>query len=214
MNQDKDASYLVLLKGGEGEYEEKKSRFIATIRVCGSEAEAAAFIEEMKKKYWDARHNCSAYVIGSRGELTRCSDDGEPSGTAGRPMLEILMGEGIRNIAVVVTRYFGGILLGTGGLVRAYSQAVKEGLSHCETGIMRKGCELEVTADYNDVGKLQYYFGQQGIVPVDSIYAENVKFILRVPLEKEENIRKNLTETTCGKVKIEKMKETYFVDKE
>ena len=144
-----------------------------------------AFIEEMKKKYWDARHNCSAFIIGSRGELTRCSDDGEPSGTAGRPMLEVLTGSGIRNIAVVVTRYFGGTLLGTGGLVRAYTQAVKEGLDHCETGIMRKGCELEVTTD-----------------------------ILLVPVEKEDGLRKNLTETTCGKVKIEKLKETYFIDKE
>ena len=185
-------SYRVLLSGGEGEIVEKKSRFIATIRKCETEEEAVAFIEEMKKKYWDARHNCSAFIIGSRGELTRCSDDGEPSGTAGRPMLEVLTGSGIRNIA----------------------QAVKEGLDHCETGIMRKGCELEVTTDYNDVGKLQYYFGQQGIVPADSIYAENVKFILLVPVEKEDGLRKNLTETTCGKVKIEKLKETYFIDKE
>ena len=129
-------------------------------------------------------------------------------------MLEVLTGSGIRNIAVVVTRYFGGTLLGTGGLVRAYTQAVKEGLAHCETGIMRKGCELEVTADYNDVGKLQYYFGQQGITPVNSIYAENVKFILRIPVEKEDSLRKNLTEATCGKAKIEKLKETYFIDKE
>lgn len=207
-------SYRVLLSGGEGEIVEKKSRFIATVRKCGTEEEAEAFIEEMKKKYWDARHNCSAFVIGSRGELTRCSDDGEPSGTAGRSMLEVLTGSGIRNIAVVVTRYFGGTLLGTGGLVRAYTQAVKEGLANCRTGVMRNGCELEVTVDYNDVGKLQYYFGQQSIVPADSIYAENVKFILLIPVEKEENLRKNLIEITSGKVKIEKLKETYFIDKE
>ena len=207
-------SYRVLLSGGEGEIVEKKSRFIATVRPVETEEEALAFIEEMKKKYWDARHNCSAFVIGSRGELTRCSDDGEPSGTAGRPMLEVLTGSGIRNIAVVVTRYFGGTLLGTGGLVRAYTKAVKAGLEHCETGVMRKGCELEVTTDYNDVGKLQYYFGQNGIVPADSIYAENVKFILLIPVEKVENLRKNLVETTCGKVKIEKLKDTYFIDKE
>ena len=207
-------SYRVLLSGGEGEIVEKKSRFISTVRKCGTEEEAEAFIEEMKKKYWDARHNCSAFVIGSRGELTRCSDDGEPSGTAGRPMLEVLTGSGIRNIAVVVTRYFGGTLLGTGGLVRAYTQAVKEGLANCRTGVMRNGCELEVTVDYNDVGKLQYYFGQQSIVPADSIYAENVKFILLIPVEKEENLRKNLIEITSGKVKIEKLKETYFIDKE
>ena len=104
MKQNQVSEYRVLLEGGEGEIVEKKSRFIATVRKVESEEEAIAFIEEVKKKYWDARHNCSAFVIGSRAELTRCSDDGEPSGTAGRPMLEVLLGEGIRNIAVVVTR--------------------------------------------------------------------------------------------------------------
>ena len=146
-------SYRILLEGGQGEYVEKKSRFIATVRKCESEEEAVRFIEEMKKKYWDARHNCSAFVIGSRGELTRCSDDGEPSGTAGRPMLEVLTGEGIRNVAVVVTRYFGGVLLGTGGLVRAYTQAVKEGLKNSVVGCMRFGCKVEVTTDYNGIGE-------------------------------------------------------------
>ena len=101
--------YKIVYCGGEGEIVEKKSRFIATVKPVDSEEEASAFIAEMKKKYWDARHNCSAFIIGSRGELTRCSDDGEPSGTAGRPMLEVLTGSGIRNIAVVVTRYFGHI---------------------------------------------------------------------------------------------------------
>ncbi len=120
-----NSSYRVLLSGGQGEYEEKKSRFIATVRSCQTEEEAVAFIEEMKKKYWDARHNCSAFCIGSRGELTRCSDDGEPSGTAGRPMLEVLLGSGIRNVAVGGTRYFGGVLRGTGGKVRAYIRSVK-----------------------------------------------------------------------------------------
>ena len=108
-----------MLEGGCGEIVEKKSRFLATVRPVETEEEASAFIEEMKKKYWDATHNCSAFVIGRRGEITRCSDDGEPSGTAGRPMLEVLLKEGICNTAVVVTRYFGGTLLGTGGLVRA-----------------------------------------------------------------------------------------------
>lgn len=124
--------YVLLIKGAEAELVEKKSRFIATVRPVASEEEAAAFIEEMKKKYYDARHNCSAFVIGDRGQLTRSSDDGEPSGTAGRPMLEVLLGSGIRNIAAVVTRYFGGTLLGTGGLVRAYSGVLKEALAKCE----------------------------------------------------------------------------------
>ena len=99
--------------GGEGEIVEKKSRFIATVRPVASEEEAVAFIAEMKKKYWDARHNCSAFVIGDRQELSRCSDDGEPAQTAGRPMLDVLLREEIHNAAVVVTRYFGGVLLGT-----------------------------------------------------------------------------------------------------
>ena len=116
--------YRVVYEGGEGEITEKKSRFIATVRPVESEEEATTFIAEMKKKYWDARHNCSAFVIGERQELNRCSDDGEPAQTAGRPMLDVLLREGVTNVAVVVTRYFGGVLLGTGGLVRAY-QAVR-----------------------------------------------------------------------------------------
>ena len=129
--------YKILLKGGEGEIVEKKSRFIATLFPVHSEEEAAAFIESMKKKYWDARHNCSAFVLGERAQVTRCSDDGEPSGTAGKPMLEVLLGAEVRNAAVVVTRYFGGTLLGTGGLVRAYTQAVQAGLENCTVAEMQ-----------------------------------------------------------------------------
>ena len=121
-------TYRTVYEGGQGILTEKKSRFLADVRPVSSEEEALAFIEEMKKKYWDARHNCYAYTVGSNREYTRCSDDGEPSGTAGRPMLDVLLGEDLYNTAVVVTRYFGGVLLGTGGLVRAYSGAVQEGL--------------------------------------------------------------------------------------
>lgn len=208
------SSYRVLLTGGEGEYVEKKSRFIATVRRCGTEEEAIAFIEEMKKKYWDARHNCSAFVIGSRGELTRCSDDGEPSGTAGRPMLEVLLGEGIRNIAVVVTRYFGGVLLGTGGLVRAYTQAVKEGLKNCSVGRMRLGQEVEVTTDYNGIGKILYLLGSAGIEPVSSDYTDKVVLRLVIPVEDVERIHKDMVEVTGGRVGFQKINELYFVDKE
>jgi len=207
-------SYRVLLEGGEGEYVEKKSRFIATIRKCESEEEASAFIEEMKKKYWDARHNCSAFVIGARGELTRCSDDGEPGGTAGRPMLEVLLGEGIRNIAVVVTRYFGGVLLGTGGLVRAYTQAVKEGLRSCTLGRMRYGWEVEIGADYNSVGKILYLLGNAGIEPLESNYTDTVSLRVMVPAEEAEGMRKEMTEATGGRITFEKKKELYYVDKE
>lgn len=206
-------SYRVLISDGVGEIVEKKSRFIATVRKCGTEEEATAFIDEMKKKYWDASHNCSAFVIGSRGELTRCSDDGEPSGTAGRPMLEVLLKEGIRDIAVVVTRYFGGTLLGTGGLVRAYSQAVKAGLSACGVGTMRKGQELLIETDYNGIGKVLYILGQINVSPVDSNYAENVTLTVIIPDENVETLKKDITEATNGRAKIEKKKDLYYIQK-
>ena len=209
-----NSSYRILLSGGQGEIEVKKSRFIATVRSCQNEAEAVAFIEEMKKKYWDARHNCSAFCIGSRGELTRCSDDGEPSGTAGRPMLEVLLGSGIRNVCVVVTRYFGGVLLGTGGLVRAYTQAVKEGLAACETGMMRPGTELLITTDYTDVGKILYCMGQRGLEALESIYGENVTLRVLLPREDAERFQKELTEVTAGRVRFEKLGEYDFIQKE
>ena len=122
------SKFHTVYEGGEAEIIEKKSRFIATVLPVTCEEEALEFIESMKKKYWNATHNCYAYVIGERFETQRCSDDGEPQGTAGKPMLDVLLGEEIHNTAVVVTRYFGGTLLGTGGLVRAYSGAVKAGL--------------------------------------------------------------------------------------
>lgn len=204
--------YRVLLEGGEGEIVEKKSRFIATVSKCESEEEAVRFIENIKKKYWDARHNCSAFVIGERGELTRCSDDGEPSGTAGRPMLEVLLGEGVRNVAVVVTRYFGGVLLGTGGLVRAYTNAVKEGLSHCVIGINRLGCELEIITDYNGIGKILYFLGQNGLEPIESEYTDAVRLRILIPRDEEERFYKEITEITLGKSKIEKICERYYID--
>lgn len=214
MQELQNGMYRVLLSDGQGEYEEKKSRFIATVRSCQSEAEAAAFIDEMKKKYWDARHNCSAFVIGSRGELTRCSDDGEPSGTAGRPMLEVLQGSGIRNVAVVVTRYFGGVLLGTGGLVRAYTQAVKEGLAACETGVMRPGALLKLDTDYNGIGKILYLLGQRGLEPLESEYGEAVSLKVLLPAEEEEGFCKEITEATAGRTKMEKLEEYDYVQKE
>ena len=207
-------SYRVVLEGGEGIYEEKKSRFIATVRSCETEAEAVEFIEAMKKKDWDARHTCSAFVIGSRGELTRCSDDGEPSGTAGRPMLEVLLGSGIKNVCVVVTRYFGGVLLGTGGLVRAYTQAVQEGLAACRIGRMRRGRRVTLTTDYNWIGKILYLLGNEGIEPEASDYTDRVSLTLTLPAEDCERLRKQMTEVTNGRVEIVLGDTYYFVDKE
>ena len=143
--------YKTIYQGGQGEIVEKKSRFLADIRLVHSEEEALAFLEEIRKKYWDARHHCYAYVIGEQRQIVRCSDDGEPGGTAGRPMLDVLLGEELYNTMAVVTRYFGGTLLGTGGLVRAYSKAVQEGLAASRIIEKQYGVLLEITTDYNGV---------------------------------------------------------------
>lgn len=203
----------VLLEGASGEYEEKKSRFIATLKAVSSEEEAAEFIASVKKKYWDARHNCSAYIIGSRGELTRCSDDGEPSGTAGRPMLEVLSGKGVTDICAVVTRYFGGTLLGTGGLVRAYSAAVKDALEKSELGIVSEGLLLEVILDYNDVSSVRYLLEKRGIDLSDADYAADVTFRLRVVSDISDVIEKEITEVTAGRCLITRLGECKIVER-
>lgn len=188
--------------GGEGEIIEKKSRFIATVRPIASEEEAAAFIAEMKKKYWDARHNCSAFVIGERQEISRCSDDGEPAQTAGRPMLDVLLREDIHNVAVVVTRYFGGVLLGTGGLVRAYQKATQEGLAASTIIDKKEGRRLTVSTDYNGLGKLQYMIAQKHLTLIDTLYTETVELQLMVPTESRQEVEKEITEVTSGSAKI------------
>lgn len=188
--------------GGEGEITEKKSRFIATVRPVTSEEEATAFINEMKKKYWDARHNCSAFVIGERQEISRCSDDGEPAQTAGRPMLDVLLKEDIHNAAVVVTRYFGGVLLGTGGLVRAYQKATQEGLAASVIIDKRQGKKLTIGTDYNGLGKLQYLIAQKGITLIDTVYTEKVELLCMVPLENVAETEKEIVEATSGNADI------------
>lgn len=203
-------SYRVVYRGGEGEIIEKKSRFIATVRPVETEEEAAAFIQEMKKQYWDARHNCSAFVIGERAELTRCSDDGEPSSTAGRPMLEVLLGEGLCNVAVVVTRYFGGTLLGTGGLVRAYGQAVKAGLSQCTVISKEKGELLSIITDYNDIGRLQHLLAGQQVPVMDTVYGEKVTIRVVLPLSSAEAVKQAVTEATGARALLETGGQTVF----
>lgn len=203
-------SSRIVYRGGTGEITEKKSRFIADIRPVSTEEEALAFIEEIRKKYWDARHHCYAYILGERGQQSRCSDDGEPSQTAGRPMLDVLTGEGITDVCAVVTRYFGGTLLGTGGLVRAYSGAVKEGLSQCVLMEKRPGRELAVTAGYGDVGKVQYLAAQAGIETLDTVYEADVRFSFLVSLEEEGGFVKKLTEGTSGRAKIQPGDQVFY----
>ena len=194
--------YKTIYEGGEGELVEKKSRFIATVRPVETEEEALAFIEEMKKKYWDARHNCYVYSVGMNREATRCSDDGEPSGTAGRPMLDVLLGAEVHNICVVVTRYFGGTLLGTGGLVRAYSGAVQEGLSNSTIVEKCLGRQLDITTDYTGIGKIQYILAQNQIITLDTQYTDKVQVSAMVPQEKLDSIVAEITEGTSGRAEL------------
>lgn len=203
---------LYVYKGGQGEITEKKSRFIATVRPVESEDEAVSFINETKKKYWDARHNCSAFVIGKRQELTRCSDDGEPAGTAGRPMLDVLLKENIHNAAVVVTRYFGGVLLGTGGLVRAYQQATKVGLSASEIIEKKDGAILFIRTDYTGIGRLQYLFAQEKITVMDTAYEADVLVKAVIPENDKKCIEKTIIEQTNGTAKLEWGDEVTFAE--
>ena len=193
------AAYKELYTGGEGEIIEKKSRFIATTFPTKTEEEALSFIESTRKKYWDARHNCFAYVIGEKGELKRCSDDGEPTGTAGRPMLDVLLGEEVRNITVVVTRYFGGTLLGTGGLVRAYSSAVQTGLASSTIITRIPGLKLHIETDYTGLGKIQYTLAKKGIQILDSSYTDKVTLTALFPKEELEDVNAALIEATNAK---------------
>ena len=202
--------YKTVYRGKEGEIIEKKSRFIATVRLVETEEEALAFIEEMKKKYWNATHNCFAYVIGERRECVRCSDDGEPSGTAGKPMLDVLLGEDMYNTAVVVTRYFGGTLLGTGGLVRAYSKAVQEGLAQSDLIEKQYGNILEIGTDYNGVGKIQYLIGENKIPVLEAEYTDKVRFRVLLPLSETEQFQKLLIEATNARASQEIVDSCYY----
>lgn len=196
-------SYKFVFEGGVGEIEEKKSRFIATVRPVTSEEEAITFFNEIKKKYWDARHNCTAMSIGEGHKLTRSNDDGEPAGTAGHPMLDVLLREDIHDVAVVVTRYFGGVLLGTGGLVRAYQGAVQAGLAASTILERIKGRKMTITTDYTSLGKIQYVLASIGITNPPTEYTDSVIITPMVAEDQVASVSADLTNVTSGQVQIE-----------
>ena len=211
-NKNEFLSYKVVYRNGYGEYEEKKSRFIASVAPVSTQEEAVAFIDSIKKKYYDARHNCSAFIIGRNRELTRCSDDGEPGGTAGKPILEVLLGAGVTNVVAVVTRYFGGTLLGTGGLVRAYTQAAQAGLKDAGIGIMHYKTEMTLDIDYTDVGKVQHLLGSRQIEIAQSRYTDKVEYDIRILMEQKESVEKALIEATSARVGIRIIGAGYYMD--
>lgn len=202
--------YATVFSGGDGEIVEKKSRFIAHIEQAETEEEALAFIEKMKKKYWDARHNCYAFRIGTEHTLERCSDDGEPSGTAGKPMLEVLSGQNLYDVVAVVTRYFGGTLLGTGGLVRAYTKSMKEGIDASTIVEKKLASLIDITCDYSLFGKIQYLAVTEGIAVCEIVYTESVKATLLIPIDDTERIRKKLIELSNGTIEMQDQEPAYY----
>lgn len=184
----------------DGEYEVviQKSKFIAHFKRVTTEEEAHAFIQTIKKAHWNATHNCSAYIIGERNEFQKANDDGEPSGTAGLPMLEVLRKRELKDTAVVVTRYFGGIKLGGGGLIRAYGGTVSEGLD--AIGIVERipMQRLSLTVDYGWIGKVENELRQSSYLLDDIVYADTVTFHLSVPVEETETALAWLIDLTNG----------------
>ena len=188
----------------EGIITEKKSKFIANIFYVENEKEAEEILKKIKKKYYDARHNCYAYRIkNENGILQKQSDDGEPSGTAGSPMLNILEKKELINVIAIVTRYFGGILLGTGGLVKAYSEALKEALRNAEYAQIEQGYILEIITTYEDINKIEHLLIQNDVAIVNKEYTEKIKLLVEISKEKYEKIVKKIPENNLKKVKIE-----------
>ena len=202
--------YKIAYKGGFAEITEKKSRFLANVLPVESEEQANAFLESTRKQYWDAKHNCFAYVIGENHEIKRYSDDGEPSGTAGKPMLDVILGQDIHNVMVVITRYFGGTLLGTGGLVKAYSKTTAMGLSHSTIVDKCLGKKLYIKTDYNCIGKLQYIAREMELTILKIEYSDIVEAFILVPGELKVAFKKKLVEATSAKVIIEELEDQYY----
>ncbi len=201
--------YFTVKNNGEGEITIKRSRFIATVSPAQTEEEAVNFINTIKQKYPDARHNVYAYII-EENNVMRYSDDGEPAGTGGVPVLDFLRKEQLTNLVVVVTRYFGGILLGTGGLVHAYSSAAKEGvLNACITEMIL--CkEINIECDYTLWGKLQNELSNFTTAMLPPDYTHIVKLTLFVPVSEHERLLKAVTEATNAKASLNLGGECYF----
>ena len=192
------------------EWEISKSRFLAYVRHTESEQEAQNFIVSVKKKHFDARHNSFAYIIGERGQIQKSSDDGEPSGTAGVPILEVLKKNELSDITIVVTRYFGGIKLGAGGLIRAYGKSATLGLD--AAAIVKKtifSC-YKLTLSYDLLGTLENYLHQNEIRIDSKDYTDNVKLTVLLPKTTAENTIKDITDMTAARCKITELEPRYI----
>jgi len=193
--------YLTIARDGEAEIEVKRSRFLCTLVRVEEEHAARAVVERLRKQHWDARHHCSAFVLGPGGEVQRSSDDGEPAGTAGAPMLEVLRGREVSDVVAVVTRWFGGVLLGAGGLVRAYSDAVRVGLDEVGTLTRHLVVEHDLVVDHADAGRLESDLRARGIAVLDVSYADRVTLRLGVPAPEAPAFPALVAELTAGAAK-------------
>lgn len=204
------ADYKTVKLYGESELVIQKSRFLTTVKRVETEEEALDFIQDIKKMHHTATHNCSAYLIGEHDQIQKANDDGEPSGTAGFPMLEVLKKQGLKDTAVVVTRYFGGIKLGGGGLIRAYGRATTEGIA--ATGVVERKLHqlMKVSIDYTLLGKLENEV-RQSTYPLEQIlYEEDVHLLLYVPIAEIEIFTAWITELTSAKAEITKMSTAFL----
>ncbi len=201
--------YFIVERAGQGEVIEKKSRFIAHVLPVQSEEEALMYIEKIKKEHWDARHNCYAFIIGRNSEIQRFSDDGEPQGTAGKPILEVLVNGNIRNTLIIVTSYFGGTLLGTGGLVRAYGQSAKVGIQNALVMRVCEGVSFDLRCDYNSIGKIKYIMGQMNI-SAEEEYGEDVNLHINMKKSDLKNFQNQVVDATSGKAVWGEIEETQY----
>ncbi len=198
--------YLTIKDESKSEYIEKRSKFLGTAFPCETEQEALAILEKVRSQYWDARHNCFAFVV-DNGRTSRFSDDGEPHGTAGKPILEVINGKGLVNVLVVVTRYFGGVLLGTGGLVRAYTAATKDALESAEIVEMVPCTVCEVCCDYQDHGALLKLTESKAEI-LDTAFTEKVTLTFALKDEDIEDYKKALTETFSARLSLSEKEKT------
>ena len=202
-------SYKTVKGGGRAEVVEKKSKFISHVQPVETEAAAQGFLADIRKKHYDASHNVYAYIIGQNSEFVKQSDDGEPSGTSGMPTLNAIKAEGLINVIVVVTRYFGGTLLGTGGLVRAYGKAAREGLLSAGIIEMVLHDRFIVTVDYPLLGKFQYEYNRQEYKISEVAYGEKITFDMLIETSRSENFKKYTLDLSSGTAFIEFVEKLY-----
>lgn len=204
-------TYNIIRKNGGSEIVVTKSRFIGSLESAADVREAEEIITRIRRKYNDARHNCYAYIIMDGDNIIRkCSDDGEPSGTAGRPMLAVMEGAGLVNAVCVVTRYFGGVLLGTGGLVRAYTDATSAALDDAEISPIRRGRYISFVVDYQDEGALRRLLESEGFEITNTSYSDRASLTVLGPEEKSSGLVKRVTDMTGGKALSEELESVYY----